>query len=62
MQFDLQAPYKPTGDQPQAIADLVKGVRQAIAIRFTRRDRHGQDFYRGERYPAVTTANPGDDA
>ena len=28
MQFDLQAPYKPTGDQPQAIADLVKGVRQ----------------------------------
>ena len=28
MQFDLQAPYKPTGDQPQAIADLVEGIRK----------------------------------
>jgi len=24
--FDLQAPYKPNGDQPQAIAELVEGV------------------------------------
>ncbi len=28
MRFDLQAPYKPTGDQPQAIAELVEGVRK----------------------------------
>lgn len=27
MDFDLQAPYKPSGDQPQAIAELVEGVR-----------------------------------
>ena len=26
--FKLQAPYKPTGDQPQAIADLVKGFKE----------------------------------
>ncbi len=26
--FKLQAPYKPTGDQPQAIAELVKGFRE----------------------------------
>jgi len=25
--FDLQAPYKPNGDQPQAIAELVEGVK-----------------------------------
>jgi len=24
--FDLQAPYTPSGDQPQAIAELVEGV------------------------------------
>ncbi len=27
-EFKLQAPYKPTGDQPQAIAELVKGFRE----------------------------------
>ncbi len=26
--FKLQAPYKPTGDQPQAIAELVEGFRE----------------------------------
>ncbi len=26
--FKLQAPYKPTGDQPQAIEALVKGFRE----------------------------------
>ena len=26
--FDLKAPYQPTGDQPQAIAELVKGFRE----------------------------------
>lgn len=25
--FDLQAPYTPGGDQPQAIAELVEGIR-----------------------------------
>ncbi len=27
-EFKLQAPYKPTGDQPQAIAELVKGFKE----------------------------------
>lgn len=26
MDFDLQSPYKPSGDQPQAIAELVQGI------------------------------------
>ena len=28
MEFKLQAPYKPTGDQPEAISQLVKGVHE----------------------------------
>jgi excinuclease ABC subunit B len=28
MEFKLYAPYKPTGDQPQAIRELVEGIRQ----------------------------------
>ena len=27
-EFKLHAPYKPTGDQPQAIAELVKGFQE----------------------------------
>lgn len=27
MEFDLQSPYKPSGDQPAAIAELVEGVK-----------------------------------
>ncbi len=30
MIFQLQAPFKPTGDQPEAIAALVNGVRQGM--------------------------------
>ena len=26
--FKLHAPYEPTGDQPQAIAELVKGFQE----------------------------------
>src|SRR5512145_1643537 len=28
MEFKLQAPFKPTGDQPEAIKQLVEGVRK----------------------------------
>ena len=28
MEFKLHSKYKPTGDQPQAIAELVKGFRE----------------------------------
>jgi len=30
MEFNLKAPYAPTGDQPEAIAELVKGVRNGF--------------------------------
>ena len=30
MDFKLQAPYQPTGDQPEAIEQLVKGVKQGF--------------------------------
>ncbi len=30
MQFELKAPYSPTGDQPQAIAKLTEGVQDGI--------------------------------
>lgn len=31
--FELVSPYKPTGDQPQAIDKLVAGCAQAIPAR-----------------------------
>lgn len=30
MKFQLESPYKPTGDQPQAIAELVKGINEGV--------------------------------
>ena len=30
MEFQLESPFKPTGDQPQAIEQLTKGVNQNI--------------------------------
>ena len=32
-EFKLKAPYNPTGDQPQAIAELVKGFIFLFCIR-----------------------------
>lgn len=32
-EFKLHAPYQPTGDQPQAIEALVKGVKKEISFR-----------------------------
>jgi len=26
--FELQSPYKPSGDQPQAIAELIQGIKE----------------------------------
>ena len=31
--FKLESPYKPTGDQPQAIEQLVKGFKEATNAR-----------------------------
>ena len=33
MEFKLVSDYKPTGDQPQAIAQLIDGVESGITIR-----------------------------
>ena len=30
MEFELEAPFKPTGDQPQAIEQLTKGVNDGV--------------------------------
>ena len=30
MEFKLHAPYEPTGDQPQAIEQLVKGFKEGV--------------------------------
>ncbi|HRS75006.1 MAG TPA: DEAD/DEAH box helicase family protein, partial [Anaerolineaceae bacterium] len=30
MQFHLQAPYQATGDQPEAVKQLIKGIRQGM--------------------------------
>ena len=35
--FKLKAPYKPTGDQPQAIAELVKGFKEDVSSPVIRR-------------------------
>ena len=31
MEFQLESPFKPTGDQPQAIEQLTKGVKQGVS-------------------------------
>ena len=33
MQFKLRAPYKPTGDQPEAIEKLVEGIKKVTGTR-----------------------------
>jgi len=33
MQFDIERPYLPAGDQPEAIAELVKGIRAVSRTR-----------------------------
>ena len=53
--FELVSEYKPTGDQPQAIADLVKGFkegRQPVPDP-SWRHRLRKDFHDGECHPAT---------
>ena len=33
MEFKLHAPYQPTGDQPEAIRQLVEGIDKGITTR-----------------------------
>ena len=57
-EFKLKAPYEPTGDQPQAIAELVKGFkgRQSMPD-FTRGYGFWKDFYDGKCDSAITEAD-----
>ncbi len=33
MNFELTSAYKPTGDQPEAIAQLTEGIKQGLPAR-----------------------------
>ena len=58
--FKLQAPYKPTGDQPQAIAELVKGFKEGNQFQ-TLLGGYGfwQDVYDGECHSGIAEAHAG---
>ena len=58
--FILKAPYKPTGDQPQAIAELVKGFKEGNQCQtLLGVTGSGKTFYDGKRDPAITEADTG---
>ena len=49
--FHLQAPFAPTGDQPQAIEALVQGIRAGDKGQtLLGRDRLGQDLHDGQHH------------
>jgi excinuclease ABC subunit B len=57
--FELKSSYQPTGDQPQAIAQLVEGLKANKRWQvLPRRYRHRQDFYDGKYHPG----RPADDS
>ena len=53
--FKLVSEYAPTGDQPQAIADLVKGFQEGnhAAGRYRLR----KDVHHGQRHPGAEQAD-----
>ena len=59
-EFKLQAAYRPTGDQPQAIARLVEGVkagyREQTLLGVTG---SGKNFYYGADYSAIAASCSG---
>ena len=56
--FILKAPYKPTGDQPQAIEQLVKGFKEGNQCQ-TLLGGYGfwKNFYDGKCDSAITKAD-----
>ena len=53
--FILKAPYKPTGDQPQAIEQLVKGFKEGNQCQtLLGVTGSGKNFYDGKRYRAAS--------
>ena len=56
--FKLKAPYKPTGDQPQAIEKLVRGFQGGKSVSDASRcDRVRKDVYHGQCDPAAAEAD-----
>ena len=57
--FKLQAPYTPTGDQPQAIRGLVEGLLAGRKHQtLLGRDRQRQDLHHGQRHRPGRTGPP----
>ena len=54
--FILKAPYKPTGDQPQAIEQLVKGFKEGNQCQ-TWGYGFWKNFYDGKCDSAITEAD-----
>ena len=51
MNFELTSAYKPTGDQPEAIAQLTEGVLEGVpAQNVTGSNRFRKDIYHSQRY------------
>ena len=57
--FHLVSSYAPTGDQPQAIAQLVEGVERLLLPDPVGRHRQRQDLHDGERHRPSATAHAG---
>ncbi len=54
--FVLHSQFKPAGDQPEAIRQLIEGCMMAwLAPDLARRDRFRQDFHRREHHRGGTT-------
>ena len=52
-QFHLQAPFQPTGDQPQAIEALVQGIEEGDSPDTAGCHRLRQDLHNGEHHCTV---------
>ncbi len=60
MDFKLTSTYQPTGDQPEAIRQLTKGVEEGeAASNIVGCDRIWKNFHHGKRYCPYKSANIG---
>ena len=57
MDFKLTSEYKPTGDQPEAIAELVAGVNH-FSSDFVGCDGVRKNLHYGQRNPASEAPHP----
>lgn len=57
--FELVSQYAPTGDQPQAIAELVKGFKEGNQFQTLLGVTGRQDLYNGQHYSGIKQAHSG---